>query len=222
MLDERRLGLLCGALVLVFACLTWFVPWYSTSSAPDEILYSDELMWVEQDFKLTKIITHFECTDPELSWSMETHYSTLGSMNNPDDYEELRTVIFAERAVVVAVAIIGGAIVALALFGKTRLLKPLGALAIVLSLAGLVYFALAASGTDAEFIGLSGTSVFETEGFWGSSSEETFGPAIGWFLLIAVVATLACMTAVLLRGRSTAGEGQTAAVSEEISDSSPK
>lgn len=212
MVDERRVGLACGILVFVLACLTWFVSWYNISYAPHEIFpYTDDLVSVEQDFELTKYITRFESTSLPFSWSVESNYSNLGG----DDYEGLKTLILVERAIVTAVAIVGVAIVAVSVFGKKRFLAPLGVLAIALSVVGLVYFALAASGTDAELVGLSGTSVFKTEGFWGSSTESTFGPAIGWFLLVGVVVVSVCMMALLLRKRVVASETGTATASEE-------
>jgi 4-amino-4-deoxy-L-arabinose transferase-like glycosyltransferase len=213
MVDERRVGLVCGILVSVLACLTWFVSWYNISYAPHEILYfSGDLISVEQDFELTKIITRFESTNHPFGWSVETNYSTLGD----DDYEGLKTLMLIERAIVIAVAIVGVAIAAVSVFGKERFLTSLGVLAIALSVVGLVYFALAASGTDAELVGLSGASVFETEGFWGSSTESTFGPAMGWFLLIGVVVVSVCMMALLLRKRVVASEAGTATASEEV------
>ena len=195
MIEAKKLGALCGLVVLVIACLSAFVPWYKVSAHPD--LYPTTTL--RYDYELTKVV---------FGNSMERSYSSLA--DNPN-YEELRNVMLVETAFVVAVAIIGAAIVVASVFDKMRLLVPLGLLAIVLCVAGLVYLALAASGISAPLIGLSGNSVFSVEGFWGSgdmyspggvvSTSAVFGPSVGWFLLIAVIAVLVFMIAFVLRER---------------------
>jgi hypothetical protein len=148
---------------------------------------------MRSDYGLTEVRAYAD------GYGVGHSYSSLVEYN--PDYRELRNVMLFETELIVAVAIIGAAIIVASVFERMRLLVPLGVLAIIFCAVALFYIALAAEGASMPAIGLSGNSVFGVEGFWGSSTSVVFGPSIGWFLLFAIIAALACMIVFVLRGR---------------------
>ena len=200
MIEVKKLCVRCGLAVVVIACLSFFVPWYNVSYDTYSGFPADPSTGVPITVTINYELTQGVVTTTD-GFYMEASYSAMADRYSL--FEELRNVMLFETRLVVAVAIIGAAISVASVFEKMRLLVPLGILAIVFSVAGLVYLVLAASGVDAELIGLSGDEVFHiAEGFWGTSNEAVFGPSVGWFMLIAVVVVLVCMIVFVLRERN--------------------